>query len=417
MSTGGAGWQAPPRTEEAAAIHAAAEADRRARPERYRLDPEEVAAAAAGDQGTADFAPGWETGLAAYLGSAEEDGRLSALGRRMVRAAATARLRAGAALARHLRAHPEVLDRPLLPPIVIVGGWRTGTTFLFRLLATDPRLRAPLPLELSAPLKVAGRTPAERDAIVDAAAGTHELLHTLNPALRAIHDSGARLPEECVLALGTDLRSWGFPSTTRLDGYAAWLAGEDLGPGYERYRHQLQLLDDQDGRRWVLKAPAHTAELDRLVAAFPGAIVVHLHRDIVETVASGASLFATFRSTYSDEVDGADVGRFQADTTELWLRRAVTFREAPAAAAATWVDVAYPDLVAAPTAVLDRIWAAADLDPVADPGAFVEAHHAAQPRHAHGAHRYSAADFGLDAQDLRERFAFYEAFAAERTAR
>ena len=52
-----------------------------------------------------------------------------------------------------------------------------------------------------------------------------------------------------------------------------------------------------------------------------------LHRDIVETVASGASLFATFRSTYSDEVDAVDVGRFQANQTELWLRRAIDFRQ------------------------------------------------------------------------------------------
>src|SRR3546814_5399507 len=40
-------WQPAPRTAEAKAAHAAAEADRSARPERYRLDPETVASAAA----------------------------------------------------------------------------------------------------------------------------------------------------------------------------------------------------------------------------------------------------------------------------------------------------------------------------------------------------------------------------------
>src|SRR3546814_10234273 len=104
--------------------------------------------------------------------------------------------------------------------------------------------------------------------------------------------------------MGTYLHHWGFPSTTRLDASARWLADEDLSGTYERYRHAIEALDRADGRRWVLKAPAHTAELDHLVGAFPGAVVVHLHRDIVDTVASGARLFDTFRSMYSDEEIG-----------------------------------------------------------------------------------------------------------------
>ena len=54
---------------------------------------------------------------------------------------------------------------------------------------------------------------------------------------------------------------------------------------------------------FVLRAPAHTAELDHLIAAFPGVVVVQIHRDIVPTLASGKSLFAVYRATYSDDVD------------------------------------------------------------------------------------------------------------------
>ena len=129
--------------------------------------------------------------------------------------------------------------------------------------------------------------------------------------------------------MGTDFRNWGFSSTVRLESYSRWLAGEDLGPSYRAYRRILQLLDAGE-RRWLLKAPAHTAELPHLAATFPGACIVFLHRDIVETVASGASLFATFRSTYSDAVDPVDVGRFLTDQTELWLRRAAAFRASDA---------------------------------------------------------------------------------------
>ena len=43
-----------------------------------------------------------------------------------------------------------------------------------------------------------------------------------------------------------------------------------------------------------------------------------------------------------------------------------------------------------------------------DPAAFVAAYNDARPRHAHGTHRYTAADFGLDERELRERFAFLD---------
>ncbi len=399
-------WTPPARSPEVRAVYAAAEADRAAHPERYRLDPEAVLARALGDEPTSALGDGWRDGFERYLASAAHDGRLNALGTRMAAETAVGRLRARLALARHLAVSPETRERTLVAPIVITGGWRTGTTFLFRLLAADPRLRAPLPAELGAPWRFASLSGDEREGALDRAAASHERLHALNPELRVVHDSGARLAEECVLAMGTDFRNWGFTSTTRLDGYAAWLAGESFTDAYRRYRAILQTLDAGDGRRWVLKAPAHVAELASLFAAFPDACVVHLHRDVVETIASGASLFAVFRSTYSDAVDPHDVGRFQAEQTALWLERALAFREASPAARV--VDLDYGALVADPLAAVRRVYAAADLD-LPDPvAAILERHRAVHRQHERGRHRYDAAQFGLDPAALRARFARYE---------
>jgi hypothetical protein len=403
-------WTPPRRSADAAALYAAAEAERLAHPERYTLDPAALVARALGDEeasalGDAD----WRAGFERYLASAADDGRLNALGARMAADTAVGRLRARRAMARHLAAHPDVVARPLAAPIVITGGWRTGTTFLFRMLATDPRLRAPLPAELAAPWRFGRLTGEEREAALDAAASRHTLLHRLNPELALIHDSGARLPEECVLAMGTDFRNWGFTSTTRLDGYAAWLAGESFAGAYRRYRAMLQTLA-RDERRFVLKAPAHCAELASLVDAFPDACVVHLHRDVVETIASGASLFAVFRSTYSDDVDPRDVGRFQADQTALWLDRALAFRESEVArrGVARLVDLDYPALVADPIAAVRRIYETIGVELTPDVVAGFERYRSANRQHARGLHRYDAAQFGLDAGALRERFARYE---------
>ena len=405
-------WRQPARSDEAQAAYTAAEADRIARPDRYLLDADHIAALAAGDGSDERFAESWRLGLEQYLTSAAEDGRLNALGTAMVVSSATSRLRAGATMTEYLDDHPEVATRPLKPPIVIIGGWRTGTTFLYRLLATDRRLRGPLPSELAGPTRAAQLSGDERARFLHASSRAHAMLHFLNPQLLAIHDSGPLMPEECVLAMGTDLRNWGFTSTVRLDSYAHWLAGQSMAGSYRRYRQVLQVLDEQDGRRWVIKAPAHTGELEHLAAAFPGAIVVWLHRDIVETIASGSSLFAVFRSMYSDDVDAADVGRYQTETTELWLRRATAFRDDSASRSVTFVDVDFPRLVSDPVGPISEIYAAAGMEPPPDPHAWIDRYHSAFPRRAHGPHTYVPADFGLDPIEIRERFAGLEEVAS-----
>ncbi|CRZ16806.1 sulfotransferase family protein [Mycolicibacterium neworleansense] len=404
------GWTAPARTPQALEAYAAAETDRAVRPERYQLGADAIdivvdratRGAGAGALGDPDQ---WRPGLRQYLASAEEDGRLNALGALTAQRTAAGRLAARIAIARHLNEHPATENRQLAPPVIITGGWRTGTTFLFRLLDRDPRLRAPLPAELGAPWRLPGDLdPAERVRRLEEAAAGQYLLHVLNPAMAIVHDSGPDLPEECVLGMGTTLRNWGFTATTRLDGYARWLAGQDFALEYAQHRRMLQILDAGDARRWVLKAPAHTAELSHVIATYPGACIVALHRDIVETVTSGASLFATYRSTYSDHVDGMDVGRFQTEQTELWLRRAVAARAA-AEPTVTWLDIQYTDLVADPEETVRRIYAAAQME-APDIAAMLAAHHRAQPRHGKGKHHYRPEQFGIDPAELRERMSF-----------
>jgi hypothetical protein len=387
-------WSAPVRSPVAQQIHAGAEKDRAERPERYRFDPDAVIRRATKHGASVDdFADGWRAGLDVFLRSAEEDGKLNAVGTRMALQAAAGRLTAGAQIAQAFRDSPELRDTALAPPIVIVGGWRTGTTFLFRLLGRDPRLHAPLPAELVAPW-----LPADPERTATAS----QLLHTLNPDMAFVHPSGPTLPEECVLALGTDLRNWGFTSMMRLPSYAAWLAEQDFAGSYLRYREILQLIGSRDDRRFVLKAPAHTAELDHLVEAFPGAVVVQIHRDIVETLTSGATLFGVYRCTYSHDVDAKDVGRQLVDQSELWFRRAAAVRES--APNVTFVDLDYSTLVGDTVGCLKTIYAAAGMDVIGQPDQFVAAYHADHPREPHGYQRCTPEDFGLHPGELRERF-------------
>lgn len=398
-------WRPPERTPDALAIYAAAEQDRVRRPEGYRLDPEAVIEKATRRCDESRFAAGWRSGLDALLASASAQARLNAVGIRMVSQLAIGRLTAGATIAGYRDQHPEDAATRLLPPIVIIGGWRTGTTFLFRLLGSDPRLRAPLPAELVAPWLFTGAGPPADPGIT---APASLMLHTLNPEMAFVHPSGPDLPEECVLGMGTDLRNWGFTSMLRLPGYSKWLSGQDFSGSYTRYRQTLQLLTTADHRRFVLKAPAHTAELRHLAAAFPGAVVVQIHRDIVETLTSGSSLFAVYRSTYSDDVDAVEVGRHQVEQSELWFRRAADFRGSAAAREVSFVDLDYREFVSDPVAALQDIYRAAGMEAPANLDEFLATYNAAHPADQ-VRHRYAAEEFGIDANELRARFSFLDA--------
>lgn len=402
-------WQPPQRSAEALAIYAAAEEDRLRHPDRYELDPQALVAAALGDATPDSLGPDdWSDALSVFVTSAREDAQLNAVGLRMAAGSATGRLRARQRILEWFGQHPGHGVHPPPAPIFIIGGWRTGTTFLQRLLGTLPALRALHPWELASPWKAAGASGDARIRLQTAAQRAHDQLHRLNSRLQQVHDSGADLPEECVLALGTTLRNWGFLSTMRLSGYARWLETQDFSAEYRTYARVLGMLDAHDGRRFVLKAPAHTAELQHVLRTFPDATIVHLHRDVVQTVASGASLFAVFRATYSDSVDPADVGSFQADQTHLWFERARVFREqCEQTGRGNFVDVAYDDLVRDPGSVVRSIFSAARIPWNQEPEREIGRYLAANRQHRHGRHQYSAEEFGLNATALRERFAAY----------
>jgi hypothetical protein len=406
-------WRPPQRTEEALQVYAAAEADRNQNPDQYRLETDAVIEKALGNNLSYLSAdPVCREGLGVYVESAREEGRLNALGVKTMMATAAGRLKAGSLILQYLECHPEVRKKRINKPVFIIGGWRTGTTLLQRMLASAPNLRGAYPMELSAPWRCAESREDETGKLARGARQAHNFLHLVNPGMKTIHPSGADLPEECVLAMGTDFKNWGFTSTLRCPSYASWLKGQDFASSYQRYADILRMLQDTTRRRWVLKAPAHTAELPSLLAAFPDACIVHLHRDVVETVASSASLFAVFRSTYSDVADPVEVGRFQLDQTALWLDRAMACRENPPKdATPVFLDLAYQDLVKNPIAGAKRIFNAFDIEWTAEVAQSFEVYLKHYPKDKHGRHRYTSFEFGLEPDEIRERLKHYAVWA------
>ena len=82
----------------------------------------------------------WRTPFEILLRSLREEADLNPLGLTMAHGQLVLALRARIRAASLWRDHPEILERSIRAPIVILGQMRSGTTRLQRLLACDDRL-------------------------------------------------------------------------------------------------------------------------------------------------------------------------------------------------------------------------------------------------------------------------------------
>ena len=351
---------------------------------------------------------GWRDGLTRLCRAIEDEAALHGLGRWIVREQIVGHLVTRLRVDAFVEARPEVLERPLAPLLIITGMQRTGTTKLQRLLASDPRARALLSWEALEPVPAAAVGTGQSDKRIASAKRAESALRWMAPHFFAIHPVEHLAPEEDVLLLDPSFRSTTPESIWSIPSFSRWLEGEDLREAYTEYRRLLLILQHQrPGRWWVLKTPHHLEFLDELSAVIPEVKLVWTHRDPLTTVPSFCSMLYHGRRVYSDAVDPHVVGRDRSVKVARMVERGLAFRDG--GGDDRFLDVQYAELLAEPLAVIERIYAfmGQTLEPHAR--AAIEGALAEQVQHRYGVHRYSMADFGLDADELGELFGPYRA--------
>jgi hypothetical protein len=162
------------------------------------------------------------------------------------------------------------------------------------------------------------------------------------------------------------------------------------------------------GARWVLKAPSHLAQLRTLFAVYPDARVVQIHRDPLKTVPSTISLMGTIKSMRTDDVDAGALAPWVSIGYGAILDDTVDARASGALPDAQFVDVRYADLMSDPVATITSVYERLAIEVPAGHGAAIRDHLAVRPKDAHGVHRYSLADPGLNPERERARFRRYQ---------
>jgi hypothetical protein len=354
-------------------------------------------------------APEWREGAERLVADLAGPARLHPLGEAIaagdIVGYLTSRLRVTDWLARR----PDLVQRDVRPPVVILGQPRTGTTILFGLLAQDPENRVPLTWEVDRPWPPP--TPERRhdDPRIAEVRQQVEGTELLIPGFLGMHALGAELPQECVRMTGGEFRSMIFSTQYRVTEYQRWLLHQaDMAPAYRYHRRFLQYLQGEDPvARWVLKSPAHLWSLPALMAEYPDALVVHTHRDPVRVVCSLASLVDLLRRLASDDVGIAAVAAEWAEDIADGLNRALAARRDGTVPPAQAIDVHFADFMADPMATVAEIYRRLDFPLTAVAEDRMRRFLAENPQEKHGGHTYRFADTGLNAGWLRERTGAY----------
>lgn len=372
--------------------------------------PEQLLAEAVAATGLDDFGdPAFRAGFDVLCGSMEEEARLSDFGRVALRGNVVGSLATRLRVIAHAREHAAALaTEDTGAPLIVVGLFRAGTTFLSYLLDQDPANRALLRWEAGDPVPPAGPDTFRQGPRVEAVRAAAAMMDTINPRFKAIHHEDADGPTECVAVMAHDFASLSWESIANIPSYSRWLLAHDHRSTYAYHHQVLRILQSGGVRgRWTLKSPHHAIALDALIEQYPNATLVVLHRDPTVLAASVCSLIGTLSGTFTEADHSSYIRSHWTDMLDESIRRIDAFRDARPDV--RMIDVQYADLVRDPLAVMERISAAAGgvLSPIARDN--VASYVASHPKGRFGTHKYDFAELGLDAGALAERFSGYVA--------
>jgi hypothetical protein len=377
------------------------------------LEPQRLFDAAAAQTGLDDLgADSWQEGLHRLVDSLREEAALNEMGVALVSGELTGYLADRMQIVAHRKAHPEIARGDVVPPIVVVGQGRTGTTILHELLAQDPATRVPMTWEVDKPMPPPEAATYDDDPRIAEVDATLAAVDLVLPGFKAMHPMAATLPQECVRITASDFRSMIFPTQYRVPSYARWLLHEaDMAPAYRWHRQFLQHLQSRaPATRWVLKSPGHLWALDALLAEYPNALLVQTHRDPLRIVASLGSLVSRLRSLASDETSIPQAAADFAGDIVDGLDRSVDARTNGTVAKERVVDVQFRAFMSDPFTTIRTIYERLGLELEPSTEERMRAFLAANPQDKYGRHAYTFAETGLDEGEWRERARRYQEY-------
>ncbi len=305
-----------------------------------------------------------------------------------------------------LTRHPEIHDIELLPPIVIAGLPRTGTTHLHNLLAAPPTFRTMPYWESNEPFPVpaeAGLEPDPRRTRMDVAV---QVIDIVMPHFRLMHEMTTDHVHEEIQLLANDFSTMLFETLAHVPRWRDYYLAHDQTPHYEHLETQLKAMQFlRGGRRWLLKSPQHLEQLPVLNKVFPEVFVIFTHRDPTPVALSMLAMITYSARMYCSPVPVNDISSTWIERLGLMLNALVRDRDTipPERSIDVRFDEFMADEMAVAAQVYEKAGEALDDDARAAIGGYLAGHQ----RGRLGTVATSPEMFGLEERDLHEPFGPY----------
>lgn len=350
------------------------------------------------DFGPSGFEEGLERTLAAFPQLPLRSGVMTAALDRIVQDLAN-RLR----IEQWYAAHPELEAQTVEGPVLVCGLPRTGTTATVGMLALDPRFRFPRMWEMAQPVPPPR---LDEEANDPRAIDYREAILAHSHASQHIADPDG--PEEDMVGLAPlNMHAYhgAFPMP---DDFVAWWTQADFASTYAYHRRVLKLLQsERPPYLWLLKGPVHLFHLEAFAAEYPNAKFVWTHRDPASVIPSVSSLQYTLHSARCVEgaLDKAAAGPKALAFWREGMCRALAARER--IGEHRFVDVWNRDVVSRPVETFAGLYDRLGFDFTSRLEADVAEYNRRNAQGAFGEHRYTAEEYGLSKDAIREAFAAY----------
>jgi hypothetical protein len=368
-------------------------------------------AAAQAQAGFDDYGPETDAmvdALTALVRSANDEADLSEQGETVFGGMVVSYLTRRLEIERWYADHPEIGDQQIESVLFGVGLPRTGSTALSYLLAQDTSVRSLRMWEANQPTPPPELEGEDQDPRFLAAQEAMGSLHLAPPELKSMLPSSPDGPSECLELLNMSFRCAMLDTIAQTPSYGEWLMDCDYGPAYRYHERALKLLQwHRPPNRWRLKTPAHMFGIDALDAVYPDAKFVITHRDPAKVMASVASVETAVVRMYTGKADPHYFGQHCVEDWDRALRKFLAFRDR--VGEDRFYDIAFTDMQRDPIGSVRGLyeWLGEELTPETAAAMQQWWDGSQEDRGSGGGHHYTAEEFGLDDDELHERFAYY----------
>lgn len=305
-----------------------------------------------------------------------------------------------------VKRHAEVLDTRIERPVFVLGFPRTGTTALQNLLCLDPGRRGLQFWELTTPVPWHDNPALDEKWRIRNADRTLRAAYLIAPEQRQVHYIDTHTYEECWPLFGNTFRVLNFDLQSGMKPYGEWLMSCDMREAYAEYKQYLQLLTWRNpADNLVLKCPEHLWFVDALLEVFPDACIVWTHRDPVPTIASYCSLISMQWRTLYGSFDPRELGAHITHRFHQGTQRAMAARAK--ADPKRFFDVNFHSFVGDQASTVREICEYFDLPYRKGMDAEIATWLEADRADHRGAHKYSIERYGIDVDEVHERYADY----------